>query len=288
MICALHRLYKPIARTLGVLCLTSIILACSSVPKWWAIEQQWHMEPIRSAVRLNSHAVRDAQSGNLNGDKGYALYIATSAVGLSLRDADSFLETFHHHPRTTKNDHTLGHAWLLLESPVDLRESGHTGEFGVEFPTYYETFLEKMRIGDPNPISALWETKQDGKFHDGADHYIPTLVVRLSITREQHRQILAYISDYDYAQFSVIGGQCTDFVAGAARLAGVELANRVAIDLPPKIYYHGRTMGLWTDRRYRHIEIATPDILEEDLFRLIREGYAEDATKWYLQDDSES
>lgn len=273
-------------RAASLLLVALVQLACYRAPDWWEHDSAWHTELVQPTKRIDSSAAIDPRSGGLAFDEGYALYIATSAVGLSFASADDLLETLHKHPRTSKDDHSIGHSWILLESPDGRLECGLTGEYGVTSPTYYEAFLERVRQHDPNPVAAIWESKPDGKFHDGSDSHRPTFVARIPITRDQHARLIDYVTHYDYSRFSLVDRQCTDFAAGAARVVGIELGHRIRIELPPRVFFRGRVIQIWQDDKYRILEIGTPDLLEDDLKTLVKQGYATDATRWYLDDSA--
>ena len=57
------------------------------------------------------------------GDEGYYLYILTEAANWDYSQIDVASPlTFAHRP--------WGHSWLILESPQNRLECGHTGDFG--------------------------------------------------------------------------------------------------------------------------------------------------------------
>jgi hypothetical protein len=85
-----------------------------------------------------------------------------------------------------------------------------------------------------------------------------------------------------YDQFGVRSNNCTDLVAEAAALAGINLIHRIRLTLPPEKKFWGRTVRAWTDPQYRILEYSTPDVLETDLRNLVQFGIGVDATAWYF------
>ena len=85
-----------------------------------------------------------------------------------------------------------------------------------------------------------------------------------------------------YDQFGVRTNNCTDMVAEAAALAGINLIHRIRLTLPQETKVLGRTRRVWTDPQYRILEYGTPEVLDADLRQLARLGIGSDVTEWYL------
>jgi hypothetical protein len=169
----------------------------------------------------------------------------------------------------------------MLESPGDRLECGLNGNFGLEKPKYDDGVGQKMRDGDPDPISYLWETMSDGRLEIHHGERRPTYVWRMPITRLRHQQIHQYVAQWKFDQIGLQTNNCVDFVVGAAEVAGVSLIHRVRLTLPREARVLGRTLRTWTDPRYRILEYGTPDVLEVDLRHLARFGIGTDVTEWY-------
>ena len=260
-------------------------VAASGCARPDALAGQWDAnfaEPVRPPAELTGSASTDPATGRLTGDEGYALYLLTDAVGIEFFTPERFLTTLHKHPRGGKEDESIGHCWLILDSPRKLIECGHTGEFGLERPTYYRGVMRRVREGHADPVGYLWETMHDGEFHRGPGTHRPTFVLGLPITAEQHEAIYDYINGYDYGPFRLVGHACTDFVAGAAELAGLRIMHQVRLRIPHDVRLEGRTIHLRTSRKYATITVGSPDLLEAHLRRLARRGVGWDATKWYF------
>jgi len=109
------------------------------------------------------------------GDEGYYLYILTEAANWDYSHTTALLYSIWQRP--------WGHSWLILESPRDRLECGHTGDLGKTTPRYHDGVFERIRNGDPNPIAYLWEMRSDGKFQIGNPNRPPTFVWRMPLPR---------------------------------------------------------------------------------------------------------
>jgi len=234
----------------------------------------WKVQPIGIVCRFAPDADLDPATGTPVGDDGYYLYILNEAANWDYSDTKSLLLSIWQRP--------WAHSWLILESPQDRLEFGHTGDFGQTKPRYHDGVFQKIREGDPNPIAYLWQTMSDGQFQVGKPNRPPTFVWRMPITRRRYQLIHEYVKQRKYDQFGVRSNNCIDMVAEAAALAGINLIHRIQLTLPPETEVWGRTGRVWTDPQYRILEYSTPDVLDTDLRQLARLGIGSDVTEWYL------
>jgi len=234
----------------------------------------WSAQPIVSVCRFAPDADLDPATGAPVGDEGYYLYILTESADWDFSDGASLVLSIWLRP--------WAHGWIILESPWDRLEFGHTGDFGQEAPRYHEEVMQRGRGGDPNPIAYLWQTRSDGQFQIGKPNRPPTFVWRMPITRRRHQLIKEYVMQRKYDQFGVRSNNCTDLVVEAAALAGINLNHRIRLTMPPETKFLGRTLHVWTDPQYRILEFSTPEVLEMDLRQLAQIGIGSDATEWYL------
>ena len=234
----------------------------------------WNAQPIAVVCRFAPDADLDPATGTPVGDEGYYLYILNEAANWDYSDSTSFLFSIWQRP--------WAHSWLILESPRDRLEFGHTGDFGQTKPRYHEGVFQRIRDGDPNPIAYLWQTMSDGQFQIGKPNRPPSFVWRMPITRRRYQLIYEYVMHRKYDQFGVRTNNCTDMVIETAALAGINLIHRIRLTLPPEKKFWGRTQRVWTDPQYRILEYSTPDVLDADLRQLARLGIGSDATEWYL------
>jgi hypothetical protein len=233
----------------------------------------WSAQPIVSVWRFAPDADLDPATGTPVGDDGYFLYVLTEAANWDFSQATSLLLSIWLRP--------WAHAWIILESPQNRLEGGHTGDFGLERPRYHEGVSRRVRDGDPNPIAYLWQTMADGQFQKGKPNRPPTFVWRMPITRRRYQLIYEYVVQRKYDQFGVRANNCTDMVVEAAALAGINLGHRIRLSLPPEMKVWGRMRRVWTDPQFRILEFSTPEVLEPDLRQLARMGIGSDATEWY-------
>ena len=234
----------------------------------------WSAQPIVIARRFAADADLAPDTGTPVGDEGYFLYILTEAAKWDFGDPTSFLLSLWRRP--------WAHGWIMLGSPQNRLELGHTGDFGLEKPRYHEGVMQRVREGDPNPIAYLWQTMSDGQFQIGKPNRPPTFVWRMPITRVRYRLIYEYVMQRTYDQFGVRTNNCTDMAVETAARAGINLTHRIRLTLPAETKVWGRTRRVWTDPQYRILEFSTPEVLEVDLRQLAQMGIGSDATEWYL------
>src|SRR6185369_550442 len=173
------------------------------------------------------------------GDEGYYLYILNEHANWDYSTASSLVFTIWMRP--------WAHSWLILESPLERLEFGHTGDFGITTPRYHEGVFQKIKEGDPNPIAYLWQTRADGQFQIGKPNRPPTFVWRMPITQRRYKLIHEYVRQRKYDQFGLRSNNCTDLVAETAALAGINLIHRIRLTGPQEVKILGRQRRVWTD-----------------------------------------
>lgn len=233
----------------------------------------WEARPVSIVCRFTPDADLDPVTITPVGDDGYYLHILNEAANWDYSSLQSLLFSIWQRP--------WAHSWLILESPRDRLECGHTGDFGHSKPRYHDGVFQGIRDGDPNPIAYLWQTRSDGQFQIGKPNRPPTFVWRIPITRQRHHALHKFIEHRTYDQFGVRTNNCTDMVTETAALAGIHLIHRIRLALPQETKVWGRTARVWTDPQYRILEYGTPDVLETDLRQLARLGMGSDVTEWY-------
>ena len=232
----------------------------------------WSAQPIVIMCRFTPEADLDPATGIPVGDEGYFLYILTEPANWDFSDASSLLFSIWQRPSE--------HSWIILESPYNRQEFGHTGNFGRDKPRYHEGVMQRIREGDPDPIAYLWQTMSDGQFQIGTPDRSPTFVWRMPISRRRYHMMDEYVRQRTYDLFSLRSSNCTDFVVETAAIAGINY--RIHLALPPEAKFLGRTQRFWTDPQYRILEFGTPEVLEVDLRQLAQIGIGSDVTPWYL------
>lgn len=229
----------------------------------------------------------------------YFLIVLVDAKHLDYTDGSSLLRTLVKHPIDGSKNSDVGHAWIFLQGIVNGQsialEGGHSGELGIYQPRYFEGIMNYLEYGyanptpkqrsyprwEPNPIKYLWEIQKDGFFQKGSGGHCPTFAAKVNLSEMQFRDIWQYIETYDFSQFSLIGNQCTSFVAQIAKLGGLNLANSITIPIQQKILVGRDCATLWCDSFYSAITLPSPDILEKSLIEAVQAGNAEYALGWY-------
>ena len=84
----------------------------------------WSAQPIVNACRFAPDADLDPATGTPVGDEGYYFYILTESADWDFSTASSLVFSIWRRP--------WAHSWIILESPRDRLEFGHTGDFGLE------------------------------------------------------------------------------------------------------------------------------------------------------------
>jgi len=234
----------------------------------------WSVQPFAIKCRFTADADLDPATGIPVGDEGYYLYILNESANWDHSNPKSILFSIWRRP--------WAHSWLILESPQDRLECGHTGDFGLTRPRYHAGVFQRIRDGHPDPIAYLWETMSDGLFQIGKPNRPPTFVWRMPITRQKYLLIREYVMQRKYDRFGVRSNNCTDMVVETAALVGVNLIHRIRLTLPAESDVWGRKRRVWTDPQYRILDYSTPEVLEADLRYLAQVGIGSDVTTWYL------
>lgn len=218
-----------------------------------------------------------------NSDRYVVLLVC--ARHLDYTNGKQLLQTIARHPSDGGKNSDVGHAWVFLQGEDGVLEGGHTGEFGIEQPRYFEGVADLIENGDPNPVRYLWVTQKDGCFQRGSGGFTPTFAARIDLTEEEYRSIRNFIlSDaYPYSTYAITRHQCAAFVAEVAELAGLEVEHQVSIPIEKTLTVGGGTVQLWTDPRFSMLTISSPDILEKSLMQAVYDQKALNATKWYLK-----
>jgi hypothetical protein len=234
----------------------------------------WRAQPVAIVSRFTSDADLDPAAKTPVGDEGYYLYVLTVAAHWDYSNTTTFISSFARRP--------WGHSWLVLESPENRLEYALNGNFGQIQPSYHEGVKQRILNGDPNPISYLWETMSDGRREIGKTDRIPSFVWQMPITRRRHQLIHEFLMQKKCDRFGIRSDNCTDMVAEAGALAGINLIHRIRLTVPPEVRFQGRMRRVWTDPHYRIVEFSVPDVLELDLRQLAQFGIGRDATDSYL------
>jgi len=270
---AVKQIYRA-CRFVVVLLLAGVAAGCAHSLHAPLQPDGWSAQPIAVMSRFAPDADLDSATVTPVGDEGYYLYILNESANWDFSGAVSLVLTISLRP--------WAHSWLMLESPGERLEFGHTGDLGLEEPRYHEGVMQLGQSDDPNPIAYLWRTMSDGQLQIGKPNRPPTFVWRMPITRHRYQLIHEYMLQRKYDQFGVRSDNCTDMAAETAALAGINLIHRIRLTAPQEVKFLGRMLRVWTDPKYRIVEFSTPEVMEADLRQLTQLGIGTDVTEWYL------
>jgi hypothetical protein len=236
-------------------------------------------------------------------ESDYYIVFLVTARHLDYANSQNLFKSLVKHAAGGKNA-DVGHSWVLLHGLMDGEEitieGGQSGELGIDRPKYYDGIINFYRYGyanptraqkkqprsEANPVRYLWEDVDDGFFQEGNGSFRPTFAAKVDLTREQFEAVYRFISpeNYNYRHYSLVGQQCSSFLAKVARVAGFPLQHRVTIDIYPELKLWGERVPLWRDSRYSRITFSNPDVIERALMEAVRLGQAEYALNWYKKD----
>ncbi len=276
-----------IARSAVLLLVLVIFMSCA------------HGIPSESWKTHYSHLSEPLPQKHTINETDYYIVFLVAAYHLDYWDNRALFSTLIQYSRRKEN---IGHSWIYLKGIKDGRplvlEGSQSGQLGEEEPRFSNGVMNYIRYGyanptesqkknpryEPNPVKYMWEDLSDGFFQEGNGDYRPTYAAKVDLTREQFEEILDYIDParYPYEIFSLVGNQCSSFVASLASMAGLPLEHRVTVKLDPVITAKGREFRLWSDTRYSEITFSSPDIIERSLMKAVADERAEYALGWYL------
>ncbi len=215
----------------------------------------------------------------------YFLVMLVNARHLDYSNNNCLLKTLAKHPSDGSKNGDVGHAWIYVQGIQNGRgvylEGGLSGELGISQPKYFEGIVDSAERGDPNPIQYLWAYQKDGFFQKGSGNHKPTFAAKIDLTPRQFQQILEFITNYEFRNYSLVGNQCSSFVRQVAAIANFPLEDRLKIAFDRRISLKSTFIPLWKDPFFSSIEISSPDILEKSLITAVQEGRAEYALNWY-------
>lgn len=234
------------------------------------------------------------------GEEDFSIVFLVDARHLDYRNSSALLKSLAKNPQSRKKGQNVGHAWVYLEGVKDgkkiVLEGGHTGEWGGSIPRYFEGVSNYLHYGvlDPkkegrkkrlekNPIKYLWASLYDGEFQKGSGGHQPTFAAKCCLTQEQFEKILMFMDSkhYFYEDYALTRNQCSSFLAKIAALMDLELEHEVTVDIEPVVFLFGKKYRLWEDPIYSKITFSSPDILEKSLYKMVLDGKAEPALRWY-------
>lgn len=234
-------------------------------------------------------------------DSPYYLVFLVDAHHLDYMNSDSLIKSLEKNPQLGRKGVNVGHAWICLRGFKEDREvfieGGHTGEWGLVQPKYFDGVMNYIQYGyanpnkekkqrprkEKNPIKYLWVSLYDGSFQKGSGGHKPTFAAKVNLTKKEFDRVYDFIqsSNYYYLDYALLRNQCSSFLSQIASLINLNIKGEVSVQINKELNYRGKKFVLWEDSKYSEITFSTPDLIEKELMRLVEEKRAEYALLWY-------
>jgi hypothetical protein len=226
-------------------------------------------------------------SPQFSGKSEYYLVVLVDARHLDYTSPRNYISTLSQGLFLSQDPNT-GHTWVVLAGKEEERpwvfEGGHTGEFGLYAPRYFD---EVVRLAwdenHPNPASYLFHPLPDGCLQYGSGGHAPTFAAAFPLTEKGYQRVRRLLTEegYDFSRWGIRGPNCIRFSLACLASVGVELNCQEKFQLPKSFTYKGEEVALWSDPAYSCLCVETPELLEKRLWELVEKGRAIVATKWY-------
>lgn len=213
-------------------------------------------------------------------EPSYFIVFLVNARQLDSSSLNSFFKTLAKHPSDGSKNGDVGHAWIYLQGDHIL-EGGHSGERGTCQPGYMEGVCDNIALGAKDPVAYLWSPQCDGYFQWGNGGHRPTFAAKVDLTKEQYDQILAFIENYPFQEYSITKNQCCSFLKQIAALINIQLEDQASLFIDPWVFFEGKYNKMWENPCYSTLVFSSPDVLEQSLKTLVNEGRAENVLSWY-------
>ncbi|CDR33693.1 hypothetical protein [Criblamydia sequanensis] len=208
--------------------------------------------------------------------------ILVDAPYFDYKDGNSFFESLKKRAKNTEA--TFGHAWVLLKGTLKGKplffECGFSGERGDI--GYFKGMDQLFRKKDPNPVRYLQTPLKDGFLEQGAGKHTPTMAAKINLTDDQFEAIFNFIGSYSYPTYDLSSKQCVTFIADILGVIDLTVDTWTRISIPEWLTIEGQNYRMWSDKRFSSFCFHSPDALEYELSRLIKEGKAQEAYEDYF------
>ncbi len=263
-------------RAVFFLWVTLLFASCS--PRF--SDEYWEQYRYLGSIREESHLYPQ-----FCGKEHYYLVVLVDARHLDYSSPEKYFSTLGHGLFFSQEPLT-GHAWIVLAGIRDGKsvvfEGGHTGEFGTVAPKYFDEVIRLSREeNDPNPAKYLFTMLPDGRLEPGAGGHTPTFAAAFPLTQEGYERLNGLLQTYDFSRWSLTGPNCVRFARTCLSAIGVDIECRMTMTLPRSFRYGAMTVRLWSDTCYSSLTAETPEMLEFQLWELVKNGSALVAKKWY-------
>lgn len=168
----------------------------------------------------------------------------------------------------------FGHAWVTLLYKGSAFTCGYSGEINTAECGYFERLIDLAEAGDPNPVRALFETREDGFLQNGSGGHSATYSIGVPLKEEAAEQILTLMQQQGEGEYSITKSQCVTFVLKAAAIAGLDLEAEISLTLPSDLPLKRGALHLFSDPKYATFTFLSPDRLEKSMMEAVKEGRA--------------
>lgn len=222
-----------------------------------------------------------------SGRSDYYLVVLVDARHLDYTSPSNYFSTLSQGLFLPQDPNT-GHAWIILAGKEEGKpwvfEGGHTGEFGLYAPRYFDEVVRRAwEDHDPNPAGYLFHPLPDGCLQYGSGGHSPTFAAAFPLNEQGYQRVRRLLTNdgYDFSRWGLRGPNCLRFSLSCLAAVGLELNCQEKIVLPQFFTYKGERVALWEDPAYSVMYVDTPELLEKRLWDLVETGQAIVATKWY-------
>jgi hypothetical protein len=233
---------------------------------------------VREYQYLRDIREASATSKKFKNESEYVLVVLVEARHLDYSSPDNFFNSMRY-GLFLPQEPTIGHAWIILSGKIDGKpwsfEGGHTGEFGLTAPRYFDEVIRRsLEEDDPNPAAYLFKKMPDRYLQDGSGNHSPTYAAAFPLTEEGFLRVFNLLKKYDFSEWSLQQHQCVHFVLACLATVGVDLSCERTLLLPQQFEWNGRKIRLWNDPAYSCLRFPTPDDLERKLFEKVSQSKA--------------
>jgi len=257
------------------------VVGCSPRCSDAYLQRYAYVKEIREARKISHQKSLYPQ---MTGEEPFICVVLVEAPHLDYTSPENFFETLHYGIFLPRHP-TIGHAWILLKGIRDdqpyIAEFGHTGEFGLSAPRYFDEVVRRCYAHDPNPVQYFFSLLPDGQLQRGSGGHRPTLAVAFSITEDQFRYVQRVVQHYEFRYWGLQGPHCVHLVRECLSAIDIPISCTETIQIPQWFTFRGKKLRLWSDDCFSAISLATPDLLERSLFEKVRNGSALLAMNWY-------
>ena len=204
-------------------------------------------------------SIRENRCQQFQGSE-YALIVLVDARHLLYAKPEQFFSTLTQ-GLFLPTDRSIGHAWIVLKGKEELYEVGHSGEYGIDAPKYFDELLNLSRHNDANPARYLFSLLSDGRKEKGSGGHVPSYAVAFPISHEQFMRVQRLFQAYDFSSWGLRGPNCVRFVLSALSCIGKDICCQETILLPSSFQLGREKVLLWKNPLYSCISLNAASLV---------------------------